>query len=104
MYARATLFDIDTVRVSIEAALERFREVILPSLRDAPGYRGVYALTTPEGKGILLSLWERREDAEAGVASGFYDEQVQKFVSAYRSPPGRESYEVTFAEVLEPVT
>ena len=45
-----------------------------------------------------MTLWETPEAAEAGVASGYYDEQIAKFVAFYRSPPGREHYEVSFAE------
>ena len=31
-------------------------------------------------------------------ASGHYGEQVQKFVTLFRSPPGRETYEVGIAD------
>jgi heme-degrading monooxygenase HmoA len=101
MYARVTLFDMDFVRISLDEALGRFREVVLPALRQQPGYQGVYALTTPEGRGLLMTLWETQADAEAGVASGFYDEQVNQFIAVYREPPGREHYQVTFTEVLQ---
>jgi heme-degrading monooxygenase HmoA len=99
VFARVTLFDIDAMRASIPQALERFKEFVLPELRKQPGYSGVYALPTPEGRGLLLTLWASEEDAQAGVASGFYSQQVQKFISLYRAPPGREHYEVTFVEL-----
>ena len=98
MYARVTLFELDTVRLSLNEALSRFEAQVLPALRTQPGYEGVYALVTPEGKGLLLSLWQTEHDAEAGVESGYYDEQVSKFVMFTRQPPGRESYEVVFSE------
>lgn len=99
MHARVTLFDIDPLRSSVPEALERFKELILPDLREQHGYRGVYALTTPEGRGLLMTLWASEEDATAGLRSGFYSEQVEKFVALYREPPGREQYEVSFVEL-----
>jgi heme-degrading monooxygenase HmoA len=100
MYARVTQFDIDTMRIDLDAALERFKELILPALRQYPGYQGVYALRTDEGNGLLITLWDSPEAANAGVTSGFYNEQVSKFLSFYKEPPGRQHYLVAFEEVL----
>ena len=49
---------------------------------------------------LAITFWESEEAAEAGVrgTSSFYAEQVEKFVTLYRSPPGRESYEVVVAD------
>jgi heme-degrading monooxygenase HmoA len=102
MYARVTLFELDTVRLSLNEALSRFEAQVLPALRTQPGYEGVYALVTPEGKGLLLSLWQTEHDAEAGVESGYYDEQLAKFFMVLRTPPGRDHYEVIFSEVVTP--
>lgn len=99
MFARTTQFEIDTLRISLDAALEQFKERILPAMRSQQGYEGAYALLTPEGRGLLFTLWDSEEAAEAGVESGYYDEQVSKFVSFFRAPAGREHYEVVFAEV-----
>ena len=99
MYARVTLFELDTVRMPLEAALERFRTLVVPELRNQPGYAGVYALTTPGGKGLVLTLWESEAAAQAGEATGFYDEQVAKFLLLMRQPPGRDHYEVVYADV-----
>ena len=98
MFARITQFEIDTVRVSLEEALARFKEMILPEVRKQPGYLGVYVMRTPEGKGVLLSLWTSDETAEAGLESGYYQEQISKFLMLTRQPPGRDHYEVVFAE------
>jgi heme-degrading monooxygenase HmoA len=94
MVARVTLADIDTLRISIEEAVERFRELVVPPLRDEPGYRGLYALTTPEGQALVMTLWESEAEAEAGLASGFYARQLEQFVTFYRAAPGRTHYEV----------
>ena len=98
MFARVTLFEIDTLRVSLDSALERFRALVVPEVRKREGYQGLYVMRTPEGKGLIMSLWASQEAAVAGVESGYYDEQVAKFVSLFRAPPGRDHYEVVFAE------
>jgi heme-degrading monooxygenase HmoA len=103
MFARVTLFELDTVRLSLQEALGRFEAQVLPALRAQQGYQGVYALTTPEGKGLLLSLWETERAAEAGVESGYYDEQLAKFFMVMRTPPGRDHYEVIYSDVVAPV-
>lgn len=98
MFARVTLFEVDTTRVSFDSALERFKELLLPALRKQPGYKGLYVMRTPEGKGLLMTLWETEGAAQAGVESGFYDEKVAKMVMLLRQPPGRDHYEVVLVE------
>ncbi len=98
MFARVTLFEIDTLRISLDDALEQFKELIVPEARKQEGYEGMYVMRTPEGKGVIMSLWASEKAAAAGVTSGYYDEQVAKLVAMFRAPPGREHYEVVFAE------
>ena len=98
MFARITLFEIDTLRISLDDALERFKELVIPEIRKQDGYEGLYVLRTPEGKGLIMSLWTNEEAAVAGVTSGYYDEQIAKFVSMFRAPAGRDHYEVVLAE------
>jgi heme-degrading monooxygenase HmoA len=98
MFARVTLFEIDTLRISLDDALERFKELVVPEARKREGYEGLYVMRTPEGKGLIISLWASEEAATAGIASGYYEEQVAKFLTLYHAPPGREHYEVVFAE------
>ncbi len=100
MFARITLFEIDTLRTSLDDALEQFKELIVPEARKREGYEGMYVMRTSEGKGLIMSLWATEEAAMTGVTSGYYDEQVAKFVALFRAPPGREGYEVVFAEAL----
>lgn len=97
MYSRVTLLEIDTVRVRIGSALELFRERVLPRLREQDGYEGVYVLTTPDGKALIMSLWET-EEAAAGDHGRFYDEQIEQYLTLFREPPGRERYEVSLAD------
>lgn len=96
MHARATLVEIDIERVGVDEAVELFRWSVLPELRRQPGYRGTMVLSTPVGKGILLSFWDAAEQA---AATSFYHEVIEKYVVLFRSPPGREQYEVRLAEL-----
>jgi heme-degrading monooxygenase HmoA len=102
MYARTTLFELDTVRMTLDDALAHFNATVLPALRQQPGYAGISVLATPEGRGMLVSLWETEAAAAAAVESGFYDEQVAKFLTLLRQPPGRDHYRVLFHEMPVP--
>jgi heme-degrading monooxygenase HmoA len=96
--ARVTLAEIDTVRMSMADAVERFRELIVPALADQDGFEGFYLLTTDEGKGIVLTFWTDDEAAERSLESGYYAEQLRKFVTFFSAPPGREQYAVSLAD------
>lgn len=100
MVARVTLAELDVVRMRLENAIELFKESVIPALREQDGYQGVYVLLSPEGKVLAITFWESEEAAEAGIAGGrsFYAQQIEKFVTLYRSPPGREHYEVVVAD------
>jgi hypothetical protein len=97
MYSRVTLLEIDTVRTSMEQALELYVEHVMPALRELDGYEGVLVLTTPEGKGMIVTFWETEQDAEAAVP--FAVEQLERHVMLFSAPPGREHYEVAFADL-----
>jgi heme-degrading monooxygenase HmoA len=99
MYSRVTLLEIDTMRADIDEVVERFTTEFLPGLRELPGFKGILVLVTPEGKGLVVSLWDSEEavSASAAAAAG----AVQEFVTLYRSPPGREHYRVAYAELPE---
>ena len=105
MIARATMAEIDPVRMSVDDAVELFRGSVVPALHEQPGYEGVYVLVSPEGQAMVLTFWESEESADAGIAGSrsFYSEQVEKFVTLYSAPPGRETYEVVLAEEPTPV-
>ena len=97
MFARVTQLEIDTLRQGVDEALAQFRRETLPRLQAQPGYRGVFVLTTPAGHALLLSLWET--DAEASTApAGFYGEELARFATVFKAPPGRESYEVSIVD------
>ena len=85
MYSRVTLLEIDTMRITLDEAVALFEEQVLPQLRELDGYEGVVVLTTPEGKGMLLSLWATEEAAEA--SAGFASAELERLVTLFRSPP-----------------
>ena len=99
MQARVTLFEIDTLRISLDDALRLFKERVLPRLRAHPECEGVMALETPEGKGMLISFWSSEVAADEALKSGFYDEQVSEFTMFLRQPPDRQHYEVVLQEM-----
>ena len=97
MVARVTLAEVDTLRMSGDAAVELYKQSVIPELQQQSGYAGVYMLANQQGKLLTMTFWESEETAEAGIASGYYAAQVQKFVTYFRAPPGRETYEVAIA-------
>lgn len=97
MYSRVTLLEIDTMRIEVAEAVALFRERVHPGLAGLPGYEGAAVLATPEGKGMILSFWATETDSEAAAA--FATEALQENVTLFRSPPGREQYEVAFADL-----
>jgi heme-degrading monooxygenase HmoA len=77
-----------------------FDDSVVPALRDQDGYEGAYVLLSDQGKVLALTFWESEAAAQAGLqgTQSFYVEQVEKFVTLYRSPPGREMYDVVVAD------
>ena len=97
MYSRVTLLEIDTMRIDPDDAVTLFKEQVLPGLRDQTGYQGALVLTTPEGKGLILSMWDT--EAAAIAAAAFAGGELERFMTLFRAPPGREHYTVSFAEL-----
>jgi hypothetical protein len=97
MYSRVTLLEIDTMRVDVDDAADTFRSLVAPRLAEQEGYEGVVALVTGEGKGMIVSFWDTEEAARD--ASGFASAELERYVTMFRSPPGRECYEVAFADM-----
>jgi hypothetical protein len=97
MYSRVTLLEIDTMRVSVEETAARFDAEIRPLLEERAGFEGALVLATPEGKGIVVTFWDTAEaaDGSADLAA----EAVERFVTVFRAPPGREHYEVLYADL-----
>jgi heme-degrading monooxygenase HmoA len=98
VYSRVTLLEFDPVRFDVAATLERFQELVLPELQQQPGYEGALVLANDDARGMVLTLWASKDDADAGLASGFWAAQVERFVTLFAAPAGREGYDVVYAE------
>jgi len=97
VFSRVTLLEVDTMRVTVDEAVELFRAAVLPRLRELEGFEGVMVLATPEGKGLLMSFWDSEVSAEASTA--FAVAELDRYVTMFRAPPGRDQYEVVVAEM-----
>ena len=100
MYSRVTSLEIDTLRIGMDEALDLYRRDVLPRLRAEEGFEGVLVLATDEGAGLVISFWATNEDASRGTEheGGLYVETIARFATIFRAPPGREQYEVVFAD------
>jgi heme-degrading monooxygenase HmoA len=100
MIARATTAEIDAIRMSVDESIALFHDSVLPALQDQDGYEGAYVLLSDEGKVLVITFWSTEEAADAGIKGGrsFYSEQVKKFMTIYKAPPGRETYNVVLAQ------
>ena len=58
MYARTTLLEIDTLPRLLDDAVAEFEAAVMPRLREQRGFLGLYALTTPAGRAMLITFWE----------------------------------------------
>jgi hypothetical protein len=101
MYARVTTVEIDTVRIGVDEAVALYREKFVPLLEQQAGYEGVLMFSTPDGKGLVITLWDTEEAARAGTGDegGIYTEIISSFMTVFRAPPGREQYELAFTDV-----
>jgi heme-degrading monooxygenase HmoA len=97
MYSRVTLLEIDTVRIGVAEAAELFKEQVLPQLSEQDGFEGAVVLATPEGKGMIITVWETEEAAASTAA--FAAGVLETHMALFKAPPGREYYEVVFAQM-----
>jgi hypothetical protein len=101
MYSRVTQLEIDTMRVGPTEAAALFDGEVLPGLREEPGYEGALALITPEGRGMIVTFWASEDGARD--ASGFAAGELERYMTIFRAPPGREVYEVAVADLPDGV-
>jgi len=97
MHSRVTLLELDTVRIPAGEALGLFEREVLPHLREQRGYEGVLVFLGDEGKGMLVTFWSSAEDAAASAP--FASGELERHMTLFKSPPGREHYEVALAEL-----
>ncbi len=87
--------------VSVRSQLDKLDEGIAitrlmeASWQEQRGFQGATLLVERDtGQVILISNWASRADLEASEASGWYQQQVDKFKSAWVAPPERTIFEV----------
>jgi hypothetical protein len=97
MFSRVTLLEIDPVRIDVSSAVALFRNEVAPGLQEKEGYRGSVVLATPEGKGMVISFWDTKEEADA--ASAFATGHLERLAAIFSAPPGREHYEVMYLDM-----
>ena len=71
-----------------------YRDSVAPAAKQQKGFVGAYLLTSGEGKGMSVTLWETEADMTAGQASGYLQEQIGKLGALLTAPPVTENYEV----------
>ena len=93
MFARLTF--TQTKEDKLDEAVKVTKESVLPAAKSQKGFRGAYLLSQPNGKAIMISLWETEEDAVANEKSGYYQEQLAKFKDMFTAPPVHEGYNIS---------
>jgi len=93
MFARLLRLQIKIQR--IDEATRLFEESVIPLCKNQKGYKGAYFLTDRKtGVSIPITLWESEEDMLATESSHFFQEQLVKFMTFFKTPPIRETFEV----------
>jgi len=93
MFARVTSTQVREDKV--DEAVKVTKDSVLPAAKLQKGFRGAYLLSQPNGKAIMISLWETEGDAVASEKSGYYQEQLFKFRDMFTAPPVHEGYDVS---------
>ena len=99
MYSRITLLEFDPVRFDVGDALVRFEASVVPALQEQRGTKARSCSPTTTRR-MVVTLWASREAADDALASGFWAAQVEQFVTLFRSPPGRDGYDVVYMEAF----
>lgn len=95
MFSRVTQLEVDTLRIGIDEAVAMYVREVVPRLQEQDDYEGVYVFTTPEGHALVITFWDTEE---AAAATPLYTGLLQEYVTLFRAPPGRESYEVSYGD------
>ena len=89
---------VSTVKVRpgmMDEVVSVSRGSVLPAARTQQGFEGGLWLIDPDNnKAMIVTLWQTKEDMEAGEASGYYREQLGKFGGLLSEEVAREAYEV----------
>ncbi len=93
MYARVT--NSQVVVDKIDEGLSIWRDKLAPSLKQTKGFKGAYVTgDRGTGKGMSITLWETKEDADATQAT--LPQSLALFEGVFSAPPSVDTYEVMF--------
>ena len=91
MYAR--VFTSQLVSDKTEEAVSLWRDKVAPGAKQAKGFKGAYLVgDRATGKGLTITLWETKEDADAMNAS--LAQNLALFEGLFVAQPSLETYEV----------
>ncbi len=93
MHARMTT--IRTRPGKVAEAIDIARDSMTPLAKEQQGFKGLLALMDPDSEEVVfISLWETKDDLEAGEDNGYYEEQIGKLSSILAGRTEREVFEV----------
>jgi heme-degrading monooxygenase HmoA len=93
MYARVSIGQYQPGKW--DEGIQIHRMSINPAAKQQHGFKGVITLLDrTTGKGMTISLWETEADMQAGISSGYYQEQLAKVMPLLIGASQRETYEV----------
>lgn len=91
MYIRVTSTQVAVDK--IDEAVSIWNDKVGPSLKQAKGFKGAYVtVDRATGKGVTITLWETKEDADATQAT--VPQALALFESLFTGPPSVDTYEV----------
>ena len=94
MFARVTVIQAKVDK--LDEAISIFREGVIPEAKEQHGFKGCYFLTNQQtGKCMAITFWNSEDDAKVNEQSGYYSEQISRFVGIFTEAPLREGYEAS---------
>ena len=91
MYARMTYSQVAVDK--IDEALSIWKNKVGPSLKQTKGFKGAYVTgDRATGKGLTITLWETKADADATQAT--VPQFLALFEGVFSGPPSVDSFEV----------
>ena len=94
MYARVTIAQYHTAE-AIDEGAQIYRDSILPATQQLKGFKDVITLgDRSTGKAMVITFWETEADAQAGISSGFVQQQAAKLAHLFSGAPTSEVFEV----------
>ena len=91
MYAR--VINSQLVSGKTDDAVSVWGDHVAPTLKQAKGFKGAYLVGDREtGKGLTITLWETKEDADAMNAA--LPQTLALFDGMFAAQPSLETYEV----------